>query len=223
MTEDCVLNHDLMARVSYPFAALPNQVCRGGHGAINVAILAVLMSHGRTSASAKTLANEVGCDRKSVFKSLKYWQTEGPKHGIFLRSGERSGCTTIFEVAVTECREASTTDTENGTSTESVQCRKGNTAVPNTEQAPVPKTAHKEEPVRRPLKNIHPPTPLEGDGGSAYARGGYRSRAGPKKPRPFIDGDLAHYDESRGMWRVRIHSGEWVDYIGALEGKLVWK
>ena len=206
-----------MGKVPYPFAALPNQVCRGGHGAINVALLAVLLSHGRTSASAKTLANEIGCDRKSIFKSLKYWQSEGPKTGIFIRSGERSGCTTVIEVAIVRCEEESTTNAENGTSTESSQYRKGNTAVPNTEQAPVPQTAHKEEPVRRPLKKILPLPPQGGDG-KVFVPG-----KGMRRAKPYLEGDLAHYDGERGIWRVRIYTGEWVDYGGNAKKNLVWK
>jgi len=206
-----------MGKVPYPFAALPNQVCRGGHGAINVALLAVLLSHGRTSASAKTLANEIGCDRKSIFKSLKYWQTEGPKTGIFIRSGERMGCTSVIEVAIVRCEEESTANTENGTSTESSQYRKGNTAVPNTEQAPVPKTAHKEEPVRRPLKKILPLPPQGGDG-KVFVPG-----KGMRRAKPYLEGDLAHYDGERGIWRVRIYTGEWVDYGGNAKKNLVWK
>lgn len=206
-----------MGKVLYPFAALPNQVCRGGHGAINVALLAVLLSHGRTSASAKTLANEIGCDRKSIFKSLKYWQTEGPKRGIFLRSGERKGCTTVIEVAIVRCEEESTTNAENGTSTESIQYRKRDTAVPNTELAPVPKTAHKEEPARIPLKNTHP-LPPQGGEGKIFVPG-----RGPRRAKPYLEGDLARYDEERGIWRVRIYTGEWVDYGGNAKNNLVWK
>jgi hypothetical protein len=182
-----------------------------------MAVLAVLLSHGRTSASAKTLAVEIGCDRKSVFKSLKYWQTEGPKHGIFLRSGERKGCTTVIEVSITICHEPSTTSTENGTSTKSMQYQKGDTAVPNTERAPVPKTVHEEEPSGKPQKNIHP-LPPQGGGGKIFVPG-----KGLRRARPFIEGDPAKYDEERSVWRVRIHTGEWVDYGGDAKRNLVWK
>ena len=206
-----------MGKVSYPFAALPNQVCRGGHGAINVAVLAVLLSHGRTSASAQTLANEIGCDRKSVFKSFKYWQVEGPRHGIHLRTGERKGCTTVIEIDILICHQESTASTENGTGAENSQYRKGNTAVPNTERAPVPKTAHKEEPFRRPLKK-NLPLPPQGGEGKIFVPG-----RGPRRAKPYIEGDLARYDEERGVWRVRIYTGEWVDYGGDAKKHLVWK
>ena len=206
-----------MGKVSYPFAALPNQVCRGGHGAINVAVLAVLLSHGRTSASAQTLADEIGCDRKSVFKSFKYWQTEGPRHGIHLRTGERKGCTTVIEIDILICHQESTTSTENGTGLENSQYRKRNAAVPNTERAPVPNTEHKEEPLGRPLKK-NLPLPPQGGGGKVFVPG-----KGLRRAKPYIEGDPAKYDEERGTWRVRIYSGEWVDYVGDAKRNLVWK
>jgi hypothetical protein len=212
-----------MGKVSYPFAALPNQICRGGHGPVHIAVLAILLSHGRTSASAQTLAREIGCDRKSVFKSLKYWREEGPKYGIHLRTGERKGCTTVIEVDIVTCH----TSTENGTNhavdsgNRPYQKRDG--AIPQTELAPVPITAHKEEPVRRPLKNH--PLPPQGGAVTPFVPRPRRSRGDPKqkKPRPYLEGDLAHLDESRGVWRVRIHTGEWVDYGGNVKQNLIWK
>ena len=210
-----------MAKVSYPFAALPNQICRGGHGPVHIAVLAVLLSHGRTSASAQTLAREIGCDRKSVFKSLKYWREEGPKHGIYLRTGERMGCTTVIEVEVVTCETRTENGTDNPVDNENHQSQKRNGVVPQTERVPVPKTAHKEEPARRPLKN-HPLPPQE-DVVEAFASNRRRSRGDPHRKKPYLEGDLAHFDESRGVWRVRIHTGEWVDYGGNAKQNLVWK
>ncbi len=100
-------------RVAYPFAAVPNQVIRGGHGAINIAVLAALLSHGKTFARAETIALEVGCDRKSVFKSINYWIVNGPAINIYLHREHRNGKTTLFEVEITKMYEP--TRTENGT------------------------------------------------------------------------------------------------------------
>ena len=61
------------AVVSYPFAAIPTQIIKGGHGLTNLAILAVLLSHGETWASAETMASWVGCNKKTIYKGLKYW------------------------------------------------------------------------------------------------------------------------------------------------------
>lgn len=92
-----------MPRITYPFAAVPNQVCRGGHGAINIAVLATLLSHGTTTASAQTIAKEIGCSRASVFTSIKYWLENGEKYGIFLKAdgrGSKSGNVTIYEISI---------------------------------------------------------------------------------------------------------------------------
>jgi len=40
-----------------------------------------------------------------------------------------------------------------------------------------------------------------------------------KKPKYTIDGDLAYKDE-RDIWRVKIHTGEWREYTGPIEGHL---
>ena len=90
-------------KISYPFAALPNQVCRGGHGAVNVAVLAAMMSHGVTTASAATLAKEVGCSRTSVFAAIKYWIRNGIECGVDVKArgrGSKSGNTTVYEIVV---------------------------------------------------------------------------------------------------------------------------
>lgn len=92
-------------RIAYPFAALPNQVCRGGHGAINIATLAVLLSHGRTFASGKTMAKEVGCSRASIFKAIKYWIDNGGQYGITIRTDPKLGETTVYEVDIDRMEE----------------------------------------------------------------------------------------------------------------------
>ncbi len=92
-----------MPKIAYPFAAVPNQACRDGHGAINIAVLAVLLSHGRTIASAKTLAEEIGCSRASVFAAIKYWIEKGSAYGIEIVSvgrGLNKGLPTVYEIII---------------------------------------------------------------------------------------------------------------------------
>lgn len=92
-------------RINYPFAAVPNQVCRGGHGAINIATLAVLLSHGRTFASGQTMAKEVGCSRASIFTAIRYWIDNGPKYGIHIKAESKMGETTVYEVDIEHMEE----------------------------------------------------------------------------------------------------------------------
>jgi hypothetical protein len=147
-----------MAKGDYPFARLPRWVCRGGHGSINVAVFAALLSHGRSRvegetvvyvgirASAATLAREVGCDRKSVFLALRYWRERGPAHGIVIVSRAIMGRPSEVELRIT-CPENGTgppVDSEEG------EYRKRNGVVPETVRLPGPKTERKEEPIYKP-------------------------------------------------------------------------
>lgn len=36
-----------------------------------------------------------------------------------------------------------------------------------------------------------------------------------KGKRPYIEGDPAFQDPNTKQWRVKIHTGEWVDYVGS--------
>ena len=84
--------------VSYPFVALPHQIARGGHGAINLAVLAVIMSHGRCFASIPTIAKEVGCSEKPVRKSIKYWRDNAKRLNMvfnFIDGGNKHSAHTI--------------------------------------------------------------------------------------------------------------------------------
>lgn len=95
-------------KIHYPFAAVPNQVCREGHGAINIAVLATLLSHGVTTASASTIAREIGCSRTSVFKAINYWLENGKKYGIKILAegrGENSGKVTVYEITIDRMEE----------------------------------------------------------------------------------------------------------------------
>lgn len=92
-------------KISYPFAAVPNQVCRGGHGAVNLAVLTVLLSHGRSTASLDTLAAEVGSKRETVKKSIEYWRVNGQRYGIVLiiSGGNRRPYT--IEIDIERCEQ----------------------------------------------------------------------------------------------------------------------
>lgn len=142
-----------MPKISYPFSAVPNQICRGGHGAINLAVLTTLLSHGKSSASAQTIANEIGCDRKSVFAAYKYWTENGPKNGVVIHSRKRNGLPTIYEVEVTRCEEP-VPETEQVEETEAVpktvQGCTGNGTPTRTENGTQRRTNQEEQ-----LKDIY--------------------------------------------------------------------
>jgi len=127
-------------RITYPFAAVPNQIIRGGHGAINLAVLTCILSHGRTTASIMTMAKEIGCDKKSILPSIHYWIEKGESFGVKIWMKKRRGSTTIIEVEV-NCMEEphpKTTSPENGS-----------TPHPKTGHLPHPKTGHEEEPIKK--------------------------------------------------------------------------
>ncbi len=189
-------------RISYPFAAIPHQVLRGGYGAINIAVLAALLSHGKTTASVNTLAEEIGCDPKSVRAGIAFWEREGERNGIKLTKQDRPGFTQIIEIEITEM----TVDKRGDTPTEN-----GRGVLPKTAGVPLPKTVDKvepleEDPIRKPP---YPPVVVE-----------KINKTNPKKP--YLEGDPA-YQMADGSWRVRIHTGEFVDYTGSVKNNLVWK
>jgi len=53
--------------------------------------------------------------------------------------------------------------------------------------------------------------------------GGVVDKSGTKgkKKIPYIEGDRAFQDPTSKNWRVQIHTGEWVDYVGS--AKPVWR
>ncbi len=153
-----------MSKIIYPFAAIPNQVLRGGHGPVNVAVLAVLMSHGKSTASARTLADEIGCDRKSIFKAIAYWKEVGPKFGILITTTGDVGRPTVVEIEITTC-------TENGTGVSDTRTENGTGGVPKTEHPPVPKTEHIEEDSEKKITEEDTPLPPGGDPSAFVAPG----------------------------------------------------
>lgn len=145
-------------KVIYPFAAVPNQLVRGGHGLKNLCVLVALLSHGKTTASAATLAREIGCDRKSIFAAIKYWVEEGPKHGVYVRGKGKVGRPTIYEIEIERMEDVAETRTENGTGRNATSAENGTRGVPETEHPPVPKTVHKEEPLKKNKEEDFAPT-----------------------------------------------------------------
>jgi hypothetical protein len=134
-------------KISYPFAAIPNQIVRGGHGAINVAVFAALLSHGTTTASQQTLAREVGCTIKSIRKALVYWQEHGAANGVFMTTIPRTGFPNVIEIRV--CRMETPTQNDLGGRTKT-------TEVPRT------KTTYKED-IGKITKEDHAPSAVGAD------------------------------------------------------------
>ncbi len=152
-----------MPKISYPFSAVPNQVCRGGVGAINIAVLAVLLSHGTTTASLKTIAREVGCSRSSIATAIRFWIDNGRKYGVSIVSSERGGKTgvpTVYEVIITEMKEPDPMPNED----EPVQlmdtpCPTNGHPLSNIRTPGCPTNGHKEEPIKNnPKEDIAPPS-----------------------------------------------------------------
>ena len=86
--------------INYPFTAIPNQIARGGHGAINLAVLTVIISHGRCTASIPTIAKEVGACEKATRKAIKYWKENAHDLGMRFEFYEgRKGNTNVIEVS----------------------------------------------------------------------------------------------------------------------------
>jgi len=86
--------------IHYPFAAIPNQIARGGHGAINLAVLTVIISHGRCTASVPTIAKEVGACEKTTRKAIKYWKDNASDLGMRFEFYEgKKGNTNVIEVS----------------------------------------------------------------------------------------------------------------------------
>lgn len=107
----------------------------------NIAILAVLLSHGRTFASLKTMAKEVGCNIKTIRAGIKYWQKNGQKYGIEIKVEERPGFTSLIEIVIHRMEDTPT----------------GNDLppLPKTVGVPLPKMTYEEEPNQEdtPKKN----------------------------------------------------------------------
>ena len=84
----------------YPFAAVPSTIIRGGHGPINLHVLAYIIDRGDTFTAIPTMAREIGCSEKSIRKSLRYWDVHAKQYGIIFHQDRRDGRTTIYRVQV---------------------------------------------------------------------------------------------------------------------------
>lgn len=145
-----------MPKITYPFAALPNHVIRGGHGIANIAVLAAILSHGRCDASATTLAREIGCDRKTIFAAIDYWTQNGGECGVQIKTRNRMGRSSVREVHIEYMKTSTENGTgktktrpKNGTGSKQTRTENGTGVVPKTVHPPVPKTVHKEEPFKK--------------------------------------------------------------------------
>ena len=152
-------------RITYPFAAVPNQIARGGHGAINLAVLTVLLSHGKTTASIQTMANEIGCGHNSVRAAIKYWLKNGSSNGVLLHSKTVNGAPTIYEIEIVEML-GTTMGISSYTPTGS-----GRGGIPKTGRVPLPDQVGKEEPRRKTNKKTESGPYKYGDNSNAKPRG----------------------------------------------------
>lgn len=148
-----------MSKISYPFAAVPNQIARGGHKAIYLAVFVTLLSHGRSTASLSTLAKESGCSRKKVQEAIKYWIVEGPKHGITLNEEVKervnTGTPNVYEIIIHNMTD---TQVENDLGSRRTQVENDLRGRSKTTYPPRSKTTYKEEPIKKNPKE-EPPTP----------------------------------------------------------------
>lgn len=91
-----------MPKIIYPFAAIPNYIVRGGHGTTNITVLLAIISHGKCCTSNAKLADEIGCDRKSVVKAVNYWKETAPKVGFIFKVSRRYAQSNVIEIEFPE-------------------------------------------------------------------------------------------------------------------------
>ena len=141
-------------KIEYPFAAVPNQVIRGGVGAINLAVLCGLLSRGESTCSATTLSKELGISRTSFFSAIKFWKENGDRFGvqIFSESRAEKGETTIYRIVINRMEGCSTGEL-GGVQQADTPVQQVNGGRSTGE--------HKEESLKeKSLKKNQPPTPL---------------------------------------------------------------
>jgi len=80
-----------------PYTRIPNDIIRGGHGAIQLAVLCAIASRGKCFASVKTLADDIGCSDRTVRRTLPYWSrvAEETSTLIWRQYGQRGRTYTI--------------------------------------------------------------------------------------------------------------------------------
>lgn len=100
---------------------VPNEIARGGHGGVNMAVLVAILSHGVCWASIETLAKEAGVNAKSVRKAIKYWVDRG-----VINRDAKNGMTSVLTPTVL-----------------------GTRPLPNLAGGGLPKTAAKEDPYKK--------------------------------------------------------------------------
>lgn len=145
-----------MTKISYPFAAVPNQIIRGGHGITNIAVLAALLSHGKTTCSMATLARELGCNKKTILPAIRYWIENGKEVGVEVLATDKLGCPTVYEVNIHIMYEPAP---KTGQVARTTSPEIGSGVGPKTGHPPDPKTGHKEEPIKKNPKEESPLPP----------------------------------------------------------------
>ena len=140
-------------KIEYPFAAVPNQVIRGGIGAINLAVLCALLSRGESTCSATTLSKELGISRTSFFSAIKFWKENGDRFGvqIFSESRAEKGETTIYKIIINRMDGGRSTGEQGGVQSADTPVQQVNGGRSTGE--------HKEEPLKNNPKRKYP-TPL---------------------------------------------------------------
>lgn len=141
------------SKIGYPFAAVPNQIVRGGVGVVNLAVFASILSHGECFASIATIAKEIDCGPKRVRSAIKWWRENAEKFGISFNYEERRGFTPVIHIVIHRIENPS---------------QNGQGGTPKTARGTPPKTdrgrrTHEEDILRRcppnpprGIKNNHP-------------------------------------------------------------------
>lgn len=100
------------------------------------------------------MADEIGCDKKSIAPAIQYWINVGPKYGVFVHAKKRNGMPTEYDIEIREIRDTlpengqgspKATPPENGSGGETTLPENGSTPHPKTGRVPYPKTGNKED------------------------------------------------------------------------------
>lgn len=87
-----------MKIIQYPFVVIPNSVIQAKVGALNIGVLALLLSERSTNLSVSEVARELKCTQKDLIQSFAFWLEEGPKHGILIKKNGHSGLISVYGV-----------------------------------------------------------------------------------------------------------------------------
>lgn len=178
------------------FTAIPNYIIRGGHGRINLAVLIVIASHGANS--------DRGCIA-SIATIAKEAGCDPKTVRKSIKYWQSKSSELDIEFAVKE-RFADKGQLPNGIDINLFRSLGGGTksgrgVLPKTVPGVLPKVVGEEYPYKK--------NPEEG-----FAN----------KKKPYLEGDPAWQDpQDSSHWRVKIHTGEWVDYGGNVKEHLEYR